>query len=93
MDEWMNSKARRIMKACPLDRSEWIDCEDMTDEEKAKYPDHEAAGGYLKSIKISDTDKQEWWYSLKSKERECVKALPNFDADIFYKCTGIKVGD
>ena len=93
MDEWTNSKAIRIMEACPHDRSEWIDCEDMTDEEKAKYPDHEATGGYLKSIKISDTDKQEWWDSLKSKEREAVKALPNFDADIFYECTGIKVGD
>ena len=91
MDEWIKSKARRIMKACPHDRSEWIGSEDMTREEKAEYPEHEGTGGYFKSIKISDTDKQEWWDSLESKERECVKALPNFDADIFYKCTGILV--
>lgn len=93
MDEWTNSKARRIMEACPHDRSEWIDCEDMTDSEKAKYPEHNTTGGYLKAIKVSDADKQEWWDSLEGEEREAVKALPNFDADIFYECTGIKVGD
>ena len=93
MIEWYESKARRIMNDCPHGGMEWIDSKYMTDEEKAEHPEHETTGGYLKAIKVSDADKQEWWNSLEGEERETVKALPNFDADIFYKCTGIKVGD
>ncbi|MEW5819748.1 MAG: hypothetical protein AB1782_06120 [Cyanobacteriota bacterium] len=31
-----------------------------------------------------------WWENLDDKEKQIVKTLPNFDADIFYEITGIK---
>ena len=93
MNKWLKSDARHVMDTCPCDRTVWIKSTDMTGQEREEHPEHENTGGYLKVIKVSDADKQEWWDGLKDKERECVKALPNFDADIFYKCTGIKVGD
>ena len=93
MDKWLESDAYYVMSLCPCDGTEWIKSTDMTGQERGEHPKYEITGGYLKVIKVSEADKQKWWDGLKDKERECVKALPNFDADIFYKCTGIKVGD
>lgn len=37
-------------------------------------------------------DKQKWWdEELTEEERNAAKSLPNFDADKFYLCTGIRV--
>ena len=36
-------------------------------------------------------DKQDWWDMLSSREQKIIKNMPNFDANTFYKCTGIKV--
>jgi len=36
-------------------------------------------------------DKQKWWDGLSEDDKNAVKSLPNFDADKFYICTGIKV--
>ena len=38
------------------------------------------------------TNAQIWWNDLNEESRNVIKALPNFDAEIFYQCTGIKVG-
>jgi len=35
-------------------------------------------------------DKQKWWDSLPDGYKETVMLLPNFDADKFYQCTGIR---
>ena len=35
--------------------------------------------------------RQQWWDGLPNQEKNVIKAIPNFDADIFYKCTGIRV--
>lgn len=93
MDKWFKSDACSVMSACPCDGTEWIKSTAMTGQERGEHPEYEITGGYLKVIKVLEADKQKWWDGLKDKERECVKAIPNFDADIFYKCTGIKVGD
>ena len=39
----------------------------------------------------TEEDKQKWWDELSEDRKNAVKSLPNFDADKFYICTGIKV--
>ena len=68
----------------------WIYSKNMTDEEKAVHPEHETTGGYIKSIPFKDACAL-MWGNLTDEEKETVKAIPNFDADIFYRITGIKV--
>ena len=34
---------------------------------------------------------QKWWDYLSDEKKDIIKAIPNFDAEIFFKCTGIKV--
>ena len=70
----------------------WIYSEKMSDAEKAKHPEHKTLGGYLKSVPFKDACAL-MWGNLTADEKEKVKAIPNFDADIFYRITGIMVED
>ena len=70
----------------------WIYSQNMTDKEKAAHPEHETLGGYLKYIPFKDACAL-MWNNLTSEEKELVKQIPNFDADIFYRITGVKVDD
>ena len=36
-------------------------------------------------------NRQVWWDELSVDDKQEVMSLPNFDADVFYECTGIKV--
>ena len=87
---WYNSKANFILSHIPRDVVEWIYSEVMTDEEKTAHPEHETTGGYLKVLDESECG-QIWWGGLSDRNKEVIKSMPNFDADIFYQCTGIKI--
>ena len=89
--QWLSMDARYLLEQIPRWVVEWIWSDDMTDEEKAAHPEHETTGGYLKKLDESD-NAQIWWDSLNEHDRNVIKALPNFDAVIFEKCTGIKIG-
>ena len=89
--QWLNSDARYLLKQIPHWCLSWVWSEDMTDEEKKAHPEHETTGGYLKKLDESD-NAQIWWNGLNEHDRNVIKALPNFDAVIFEKCTGIKIG-
>lgn len=86
---WLESEARFLLIQMPKRTVEWVDKEDMTDEEKELHPTYEMAGGYLKKQKNLDLI-QSWWNNLSLIEKETIKAIPNFDPDIFYECTGIR---
>ena len=73
-----------------IDVVEWIPTYHMTDKEKEEHPSHETTGGFLRVTK-SNADKQAWWDKLDDEKKEIVKAIPNFDADVFRECTGIEV--
>ena len=88
--DWYYSRARRIMEGCPYSYSDYIPADDMTDEEKEKHPEHKTIGGFVKAFTVMTEDKQKWWDSLSKKDKDEVKALPNFDADKFCKCVGIE---
>ena len=90
--EWMDSDARYLLNQIPKDVVEWVYEEDMTDEEKAAHPTYETTGGYLKVLDESECG-QLWWGSLSDHRKEIIKAIPNFDAEIFFQCTGVRVDE
>ena len=78
------------MNDIPKGVVEWIWSVNMTDEEKKANPTYETTGGYLKVLDAFESA-QLWWDGLTPSDKERIKSLPNFDAYIFEKCTGIKV--
>ena len=68
----------------------WIYSENMSAEEKAAHPEHETIGGYLKTVDFKTACKM-MWDNLDDENKEAVKAIPNFDADVFEEITGIDV--
>ena len=87
--EWLKSDARWLLNQIPKYVVKWVYKEDMTDEEKAAHPTYETTGGYLKVLDESECG-QLWWGSLSDEDKSIIKTIPNFDADIFEECTGIK---
>ena len=70
--------------------NKWVGLSSMTDQEKSDHPKCKTCGGYLKTYGY----KEAWenaWEEMTESERESVKALPNFDSDIFYEITGVRV--
>lgn len=62
----------------------------MTNEEKAAHPEHETTGGYLKTVDFKTACKM-MWQNLDCEDKAAVRALPNFDAGVFFEITGIKL--
>ena len=70
----------------------FIQEEDMTEEEKAKFPEHKTTGGYLKEqIKPLTETFPEAWKKLNEEEKQKWLNLPNFNAEKFLKITGVDV--
>ena len=91
LKEWWNSDARWVMRNMPTKNTlEWVYSQNMTEEEKANHPEHETTGGFLRVMKPKETV-QHWWKGLSEEARNKVLSLPNFDAEIFRKITGIRV--
>ena len=90
--EWMGSEARYLLNQMPKGVVEWVYEVDMTDEEKEQHPSYETTGGYLKVLDESECG-QIWWGSLSDCQKNIIKAIPNFDAEIFFQCTGIRVDE
>ena len=88
--EWLESDARHLLNQIPKDVVEWVYENSMTDDEKAAHPTYKTTGGYLKVLDESECG-QIWWNGLPDYHKNIIKSIPNFDAEIFYLCTGIKV--
>jgi hypothetical protein len=74
-----------------FDLTQWIDSDDMTDDEKRENPNAKTCGGYLRILDYKKAFQKS--YEKASKEDiELLKSLPNFDADVFYEISGIKIG-
>lgn len=87
--DWCKSDARYLLNQIPKDVVEWIYSENMTDEEKEQHPTYKTTGGYLKRLDESECG-QLWWNDLSNHQKNIIKAMPNFDAEIFFQCTGIR---
>ena len=88
--DWINSDARYLLNQIAKNTTKWVCSCDMKDEEKVAHPEYETAGGYLKILGELECG-QIWWNGLREGDRQIIRSLPNFDPDIFEKCTGIKV--
>ena len=88
--DWLNSKAQKILKQIPVRKLEYISVEKMTEKEKAEHPEAKITGGYLREEDHS-ADVQQWWRNLEECEKDEIKAIPNFDKEIFKEITGIEV--
>lgn len=91
-DDWCTSDAYAILCRCPQVETitEWIDELEMNEEEKKDNPSYKTTGGYLK-VTEENVSRQKWWDNLSEEDKNAVVSLPNFDAEKFYLCTGIKV--
>ena len=89
-NDWLRSDARYLLNRIPKDVVEWVYEKDMTDEEKASHPTYETTGGYLRVLDESECA-QIWWDGLSETDKSTIKAIPNFDGEIFEECTGIKI--
>ena len=88
--DWLNSDARYLLNQIPGDVLEYVWFEDMTDEEKAAHPEAKITGGYLKQLDTSECGSI-WWRGLNDYEKSIIKAIPNFDKEIFKEITGVDV--
>ncbi len=66
----------------------------MTEEEIAANPGADVTNGYLKTLSYK-TAFQESYAALSEEEHASqtamLKALPNFDADVFFEISGIRI--
>jgi hypothetical protein len=73
-----------------IEVTKWIRENDMTKEEKEEHPEYKTIGGYLKEIPYKEAW-ENWWKSAKKEDKNTIKNLPNFDAEIFLEITGIDI--
>lgn len=88
--DWLNSDAYCLLDRITSDDLEYVRFEDMTDEEKAAHPEAKVTGGYLKQLDNPECATI-WWRGLNDREKSIIKAIPNFDKEIFKEITGIDV--
>jgi hypothetical protein len=70
----------------------WVRESEMTAKEKSNNPSYERSGGYLRKNNL----KEEWakaYAQATPEDIKLTKALPGFDADVFFEITGIDVRD
>lgn len=87
LKEYYNSKYWEAMNSVPFELTKWIE---YTQAEKAADPKKELIGGYLKTFTMEEAWAN-WWAELNDENREIIKSIPNFDAEIFKDITGIEI--
>ena len=88
-DEISNCEGIEILN-CNFKNSWWIYSENMSKEEKSIHPEHEATGGYLKTVDFKTACKI-MWNKLSDEDKQSVKEIPNFNAEVFKEITGIEI--
>ena len=66
----------------------WVLAEHMTEDEKSDNPTYKTTGGYLKVLDYKEAFSASVLAAPK-KERDMIRALPNFDADVFLEISGV----
>ena len=75
------------LSSANLSLTKWVK---YTEEEKSTDPKKALIGGYLKTR----TYKEAWailWKTFSKKTRKDIQTLPNFDPDVFFEITGVKI--
>lgn len=88
-DEIFNCEGIEILNL-NFENSLWIYSENMSNEEKTLHPEHKTTGGYLKTVDFKTACKI-MWDKLSDDEKQSVKEIPNFNAEVFKEITGIEI--
>jgi hypothetical protein len=87
LEDWWYSEACELLSQ--IQTVFWVSSNNMTAQEKEFHPEHETTGGYLKTIPLKEAA-QKWWDALNEEQKNVIRSMPNFDAEKFYKITGIR---
>jgi hypothetical protein len=85
-DEFIEHRGVQLLLDTTFPLTEWVplsDIQEPTEEDKAR-------DGRL----VERSHKEAWailWSNLSDSEKQAVKTIPNFDADVFEEITGIRV--
>ena len=90
LNDWFNSNVRKILN-WNFELTVWVHAKNMTEEEKANFPDYKTTGGYLKEFTFEEACKNMWNNLTDEEKKTVITELPNFDKDIFKEITGIEV--
>ena len=77
--EFRGSKYYRALTSAPFILTKWME-----------YSDEERVGGYLKQYSYKEAC-QNWWNSLTDENKKIIQEIPNFDKEVFFDITGIKI--
>ena len=86
-DFWSNYEVPDFLY---FDTTRWIPESQMSEQEKEDFGSYKTTGGYLKELDYKEAF-QESYNKASDEEKEHLLKMPNFDADIFYKISGIDV--
>ena len=75
-----------------FDLTEWVSENEMSDKEKEENPTYKTTKGYLKVYDYKEAF-QASYAKASDEEIEQLKALPNFDAEVFKEISGIDIRD
>lgn len=84
--DWKQSEASMMLDSLQRNSLQFISI-NMINGKKEQSPKHKLADWYLKRSECN----QFWWDTLSDHEKDIIKSLPNFDAVIFKRITGINV--
>ena len=87
LTEFRSSVYNDALTSSPFVLTEWIE---YTDEEKKESERKALDEGYLKKYTYKEACSK-WWNNMSDENKEIVKSIPNFDADVFEDITGIVV--
>ena len=73
-----------------FDLTKWVDEDHMTETEKEEHPEYKTTEGFLKVYDYKEAW-QNAWDGASDEEKKQTFELPNFDAEVFKKITGIDV--
>ena len=87
LSEFRNSKYAILLRK-GFELTKWINYEDLPEHERNEKT--KACGGKV----ITKSYKQAWkdkWDATSDEDRQIIMSMPNFDAEVFYEITGIRV--
>jgi len=66
--------------------TEWVEAEEMTDQEKLSHADYKTTGGFLRVVSLPEAFAKAWAED-EAQDVGLVEALPGFDRDVWLEIT------
>ena len=86
-DEWVNAYKPDWLY---FNLAEWVATDEMSDQEKEDNPSYKTTDGYLKVYGYQEAFKKSYNEATREEQHK-IKELPNFDADVFFTISGIRI--